>query len=216
MKKIRVTVFDDNLFFRESLNILFEGREDMELAGSFKNAKNVLRDIHTSKPDVVLMDIDMPGINGIEAVGIIKKEFQELPVMMLTDYDDDDKIIASICAGANGYTLKTTTSEKIIEGIHDVYKGYASLCAPIARKVLQLFSGKFPGSISSESFKLSPREKEVLQELVQGHPYKIIAADLGITYDTVRAHIKQIYKKLQVSTVSGAVSKALKQNIVSA
>ena len=218
MKKIRVAVFDDNLFFRESVNILFEGkgREDLELIGSFKNGNNVLKDIHISQPDVVLMDIDMPGTNGIEAVRIIRKEFPQLPVMMLTDYDDDDKVINSICAGANGYTLKTTTAQKIIDGIRDVYNGEASLCAPVARKVLQLFSGRFPESNNSETFKLSPREKEVLNELVKGHAYKIIAENLGITYDTVRAHIKQIYKKLQVSTVSGAVAKAMKRNIVSA
>lgn len=215
MKKIRVAVFDDNLFFRESVHILFEGRKDMILTGSFNNANSVLKDVHSANPDVVLMDIDMPKTNGIEAMRILRKEYPELPVMMLTDYDDDNKIIDSICSGANGYTLKTTSSEKIIEGIHDVYNGHSSLCPPIAQKILRLFSEKFPLRFSNEDFRLSPREKDVLSELVKGCSYKIIADTLDITYDTVRAHIKKIYQKLQVSTVSGAVAKALKHDIVS-
>src|SRR5689334_13457464 len=135
MKTIRVAVFDDNLFFRETVNILLEGRTDILLTGAFEDANNVLKDIYQASPDVVLMDIDMPTTNGINALKKIKKEFPDLPVMMLTDYDDDDKVIDSICSGANGYTLKTTTSEKIIEGIQDVYNGHSSLSPAIAKKV---------------------------------------------------------------------------------
>lgn len=216
MKTIRVAVFDDNLFFRESVNILLEGRMDLILAGAFQDANNVLNDVHSARPDVVLMDIDMPTTNGISALKKIKKEFPELPVMMLTDFDDDDKVIDSICSGANGYTLKTSTSEKIIEGIYDVYNGHSSLSPPIAKKVLRLFSEKFSSPVDIINFSLSPREKEVLQELVDGNSYKMIADKLGITYDTVRAHIKQIYRKLQVSSISAAVSKALRQRIIQA
>ena len=212
--RIQVAIFDDNLFFRESINILLEERQDMEVSGSFHNANNVLDDILKAKPDVVLMDIDMPGMNGIQALELIRKEFADLPVMMLTDYDHDDKVIDSICAGANGYTLKNTTSRKIIDGIVDVYNGYSSLSPPIAKKVMELFSSHYLQQVTKTDFGLSPREKDVLAEITKGHSYKIIADNLNITYDTVRAHIKQIYKKLQVNTVSGAVAKALNNRLV--
>jgi|SRR5688572_5498704 len=212
--KIRLAVFDDNSFFRESVNILLEGRTDMVLTGAFGDANNVLHDVRSASPDVVLMDIDMPGTNGIEALKKIKAAFPDMPVMMLTDFDDDDKVIDSICSGANGYTLKTSTSEKIMESIHDVYNGHSSLSPTIAKKVLKLFSGKFSLPSDNTDYFLSPREKEVLNELVNGNSHKAIADKLGITYDTVRAHIKQIYRKLQVSNISAAVSKALRQRII--
>jgi DNA-binding NarL/FixJ family response regulator len=215
MKKIRVAVFDDSLFFRESIHLLFEDRNDFLLAGSYTDANNVMDDIRASNPDVVLMDIDMPLTNGIDALRIIKKEIPDLPVMMLTSFDDDDKIIESICAGANGYTLKTTQSEKIITGINDVYNGHSSLCPPIAKKVLKLFSNLYSETEEVKDYLLSPREMDVLRELVNGCQYKVVANKLGITYDTVRAHVKQIYRKMQVESISGAVSKALKEHIVS-
>src|SRR4030095_14323372 len=155
-----------------------------------------------------------PGSNGIDALKKIKSQFPELPVIMLTDYDDDDKVIDSICSGANGYRLKTSTAEKIIEGIHEVCKGYSSLSPAVAKKVLKLFSEKFKSPNGNRDYRLSPREKEVLHELVHGSAYKVIAAKLDITYNTVRAHIKQIYRKLQVSNISSAVSKALQQRII--
>lgn len=214
MKTIRVALFDDNLFFRESVHILFEGRTDMQLVGAYRHANNVLNDVNNANPDVVLMDIDMPRTNGIAAVKIIKKEHPDLPVMMLSDDDDDEKIISSICSGANGYMLKSTSSEKIIAGIVDVYNGQSSLCPPIAKKVLEIFSGRFNGEIKNVDYRLSLREMDVLKELVNGCQYKIIAENLDITYDTVRAHIKSIYRKMQVESISGAVSKALREGII--
>ncbi len=214
MKKIRVALFDDNLFFRESVYFLLEDNKEIALTGTFENANQVLKNVRWAEPDVVLMDIDMPGTNGIDALRKIRKTFPEMAVMMLTDFDEDDKIIDSICSGANGYLLKSTSAEKIIGGIMDIHSGHSSLSPPIAKKVLELFSGKFSGSQVQESFQLSPREKDVLVELVNGHAYKVIANILGITYDTVRAHIKQIYRKMHVGTVGGAVSKALRQNVV--
>jgi len=216
MKKIRVALFDDNLFFRKSIHIMMEGREDIELVKTYKNANNLVKHIHISEPDLVLMDIDMPGTNGIDAVKILRKVFPKLPVMMLTDFDEEEKIIASICAGADGYSLKTMTSQKIIESIHDVFQGHGSLSAPIARIVLDLFSEKFSDSVKGDSFRLTARQKDVLKLLVQGKQYKIISGELNISYDTVRAHIKHIYKKLQVSTIAGAVAKAMKYNMAMA
>ena len=216
MKKVSVVLFDDNLFFRKSMHIMMEGRKDMKLSAAFKNANNLVRDLKSSAPDLVLMDIEMPGTNGIDAVRILKKDFPKLPVMILSDHCDEEKVFASICAGADGYSLKTMTSKKIIESIHDVSSGNASLCPPVAKKVLELVAQRYSGNINLNSFALSKREKEVLTLLVQGKSYKMIAADLGIIYDTVRAHIKKIYKKLQVSSISGAVSKAITHRIVAA
>ena len=214
MKTIRVAVFDDNIFFRESIHIMLDGRNDFEVCGSFENANRVCADVKKSSPDVVLMDIEMPGISGIEAVRVMKRKFPDLPVLMLTDHDADDKVIDSICAGANGYALKTTQSDKIIEAILDVHNGLASLCPPVAKKVMHLFAQRISIPARQNDFALSVREKDVLRLLVKGDSYKMIALALGITYDTVRAHIKNIYKKMHVVSVSGLVAKAVSGHVV--
>jgi len=213
--KIRVAVFDDSLFFLEAISDIVKSDEGLVLCGSFTGADNVIHDIKLSLPDVVMMDIDMPGTNGIDALRILRKHFPELLVIMLTQHDDDDNVIAAICSGANGYKLKTASPDRIIKSIYDVFNGNTPLSPSIAKKILFLFSRQFSPPITQE-YPLSPREKDVLNEVIKGHSYKVIANNLGITYDTVRAHIKQIYKKLQVNTISGAVAKALhgnKQNI---
>ncbi|HLG36435.1 MAG TPA: response regulator transcription factor [Bacteroidia bacterium] len=213
--KIRVVVFDDNLFFRKGIHLLFEDKIDLELNGVFKNAKNIIRDVKKSSPDVVLMDIDMPDISGIEALKKIKKDFPSLPVIMLTDYDDEDKITDSFCADADGYILKTSPAECIINGIRDVHNGECTLCPQMAKRVMELFVKNSMSGKGNVDFGLTPREEAVLNELVKGHPYKVISHELGITYDTVRAHIKKIYAKLEVNTISGAVSKAVKNKMPS-
>ena len=138
-----ILIYEDNEDLRESLIRLIGTDESFEVIGEYENCLHAGEHVQEFAPDMVLMDIDMPKTNGIEAMRILRKEYPELPVMMLTDYDDDAKIIDSICSGANGYTLKTTSSEKIIEGIHDVYNGHSSLCPPVAQKILKLFSEKF-------------------------------------------------------------------------
>ena len=216
MKKIQVAVFDDNLFFRKSIHMLLEDREDLSLKGSFRDGKNVIRDVKKTSPDVVLMDIDMPGVNGIDALKKIKKEFPSLPVIMVTDYDDEDKIMDSFCADANGYILKTSSAREIIHGIHEAYKGHYTLCTMMAKRVVKLFTRQHMNVIrGGQHHGLTARQLDVLGELVRGASYKMIAGKLGITYDTVRAHIKQIYARLGVNSVSAAVAKAIKQNIVS-
>ena len=212
--KIRIAVFDDNLFFRESIGILMEGRNDFELTGSFENANDVLHDFKKCSPDVVLMDIEMPGRSGIDALKILKQDYPQLRVLMLTDYDKDEMIIDSVCAGAYGYILKTSPGEKIIEAIHDIHSGNGSLSLAIARKLMDLFAENFVRLNQEDLELLSPREREVLTLLVDGKSYKMIGADLEVCYDTVRAHIKSIYRKLKVSSASGAVAKAMKNHIV--
>jgi len=213
-KPIRIVIFDDSSFYRESLKMLFEDHSDFLLIGSFSNALNLIEDITSSQPDVVLMDIDMPSIDGIEATKILKNHFSSLPVIMLTQYEDEDKVINSICVGANGYLLKTSSGEKIKERICEVLNGGSSLDPSVAKKVLELFSKSITMRANEKKYLLSPREKEVLAHLVKGQSYKMIASDLDICYDTVRAHIKSIYQKLEVSSVSGAVAIAVSNNLI--
>jgi len=191
-----------------------EDHKEIFLAGIFPSAKNLIRDITNAKPDVVMMDIDMPGMNGIDAVKLLRKHFPELPVIMLTQHDEDDKLINSICAGANGYLLKTSHPDKMHERIMEVIDGGSSLDPAIANKVLRLFAQSFSPVIQNESRPLTAREKQVLGLLANGKPYKIIASDLGISYDTVRMHIKNIYQKLEVTNVSGAVAVAVSRKLV--
>jgi DNA-binding NarL/FixJ family response regulator len=162
-----------------------------------------------------MMDIDMPGMNGIDAVKLLRRHFADLPVIMLTQHDEDDKLINSICAGANGYLLKTSHPDKMHERILEVIDGGSSLDPSIASKVLRLFSQSFSPVVQQETRPLTAREKQVLGLLANGKPYKIIASELGISYDTVRMHIKNIYQKLEVTNVSGAVAAAVSRKLVS-
>jgi len=214
MKTVRLTLFDDDHFFHQSFRLTMEGHQEILLAGIFSSAENLIEDISESKPDVVMMDIDMPGMNGIDAVKLLRRHYSELPVIMLTQHDEDDKLINSICAGANGYLLKTSHPDKMHDRILEVIDGGSSLDPSVAKKVLSLFAQSFSPVIEHETKPLTPREKEVLSLLAQGKPYKIIASELGISYDTVRMHIKNIYQKLEVTNVSGAVAAAVSRKLV--
>lgn len=213
---IRVTFFEDNAALSRALCQMISDSDELELAGSFQNGNNVLRDIAKSVPDVVLMDIDMPGVNGIEAVKIIRQHFPNLRILMQTVFDDDDKIFESILAGASGYILKRNAPKIIIESIIDVYNGGAPMSPAIANRVLHLFQNHVtrPNNVSDEEYNLTPREKDVLRCMVAGKPYKIISDELNITYNTIRTHVKKIYDKLHVSSNTEAVSKAIRQNLV--
>ena len=211
--KIKIAVFDDNKSLRNGLQLLINSSEKMKCVGVFENCLHVIDNITSCNPDVVLMDIDMPYINGIEAIKIIRKKFPELKIVMQTVFEDDDKIFASICAGADGYILKKTSPQKLIESILEVNEGGAPMTPSVARQVLRLFNqtGKVP---SGEKFNLSEREQEILSLLVQGHSYKMIAEQCFISYSTVNTHVKHIYEKLQVHSVVEAVTKAIEHKIV--
>jgi DNA-binding NarL/FixJ family response regulator len=159
------------------------------------------------------MDIEMPGINGIEAVGVIKEEFPDMKILMETIFDDDEKIFNSICAGAEGYILKHTSPAEIMEAIKEIYEGGSPMTPSIANRVLKMVKDK-PSGFIKESFDLSAREKEILTCLVKGMSYKMIADTCFISIETVNVHIKNIYKKLQVHSKSEAVVKAIKGRIV--
>lgn len=178
---------------------------EFELVAAMPDATGILEDIKTFHPDVILMDIDMPPSNGVESLKVLRKQYEALPVIMLTVFEDNDNIINSICAGANGYLLKKDM-EQIIPAIKDVLNGGAPMTSSVARKVLQLFPGKQEKKICTEN--LTHRESEILHWLVKGYSYKMIAGELNVNIETVRSHIKKIYKKLHASSATEAIYKA--------
>lgn len=215
MDAIRVILFDDNSLYRDSMSMLLNGVPNINFIGAFSNCNNLLKDLDRTKPDVVLLDIDMPGLNGIEACKVIRSHAADVKILMQTVFDDPDRIFKAICAGAHGYMLKGTLPAKIIEAIDEVNRGGAPMTPEVASKVLNLLSSKQAETNSSnQDYKLSAREKEVLKLLVEGKAYKMISAELNITYDTVRAHIKKIYEKLHVNSMTEAVAKAIRDDIV--
>lgn len=215
-KPLRVICFDDNKNIRDSVSLLLSTTGNIKMIAGFDSCKNLLQDIEREKPDVIIMDIDMPEINGVQAVEILRKQYPNLPVMMLTGFEDDEKVFSSLCAGANGYILKNTKMDSLINQIQEVYEGGAPMTPLIARKVLNQFAKMQPQKTPDENYNLSNREKDVLHLLVQGKSYKMIADELHISYETVHSHIRKIYQKLQVNSVGEAVSKTISKNILKA
>ncbi len=210
---IKVAIFEDNRSLREGLAAMISGTPGFECVGAFPNCNNLLKNIALAKPDVILMDIGLPGIDGIEAVQIIKEEYPETKILMETIFDDDEKIFNSICAGAEGYILKHTSPAELMEAIKEIYEGGSPMTPSIANRVLKMVKNK-PDTSAKESFDLSVREKEVLTYLVKGMSYKMIADSCFISIETVNVHIRNIYKKLHVHSKSEAVVKAIKGKIV--
>lgn len=209
--EIGVVIFEDNALLRESLYQLINGTEGLKCKAVFANCDDILYNIRRTTPQVVLMDIQMPGINGIEGVKIIRTNFPEVKIIMQTVVEDDDKIFDSICSGASGYLLKNTPPARLLQAIVEVNEGGAPMTPVIAQKVLDKFRRQSPAP-SKELNSLSTREKEILECLVQGMSYKMIAAYCKISIDTVRFHIRHIYEKLHVGSKSEAVSKAIRRN----
>jgi len=209
---------------RESLSQLLTDAPGLELVGAFGNCTQAEEDMRRLTPDVVLMDIDMPGMNGIEGLRHVKAASPNTNVVMLTVFEDNDRVFEAICAGADGYMLKKTPPARLLEAISEVRAGGAPMTPAVARQVLRLFpkpaTSAFrpaPKAAASESAAhLSAREQEVLTLLVEGYSYKMIAADRNISIDTVRSHIKKIYEKLHVRSMTEAVSKALREGLTKA
>ena len=208
---IRILIFEDNSDFIDSLTELITDAGGMELAAVYNNCKNVVKNVAHHKPDVVLMDIDMPVENGLQGLRSLRAAGNEVIVLMLTVFDDNDRVFQAICFGADGYILKRSTPEKIIDAIREAYDGGAPMTPSVAKQVLKLFSKPFQRSAELQT--LTPREHDVLSLLVRGYSYKMAAGELNVGIETLRYHIKNIYAKLHVNSKSEAVAKAIQHKI---
>ena len=206
---INVSIVEDSDKFRETLARVLNRAEGFRCISQYPNAEDALKALPQDKPDVVLMDINLPGINGVECVRQLKQLAPTIQVMMLTVYEDTENIFNALTAGATGYMLKRTPRDELLEAIREVHRGGSPMTTHIARKVVQSFQRAAPAASPTEA--LSPREQEVLDCLAQGFLYKEIAEKLSISYETVHTYIRRIYEKLQVRTRTEAVAKFLKR-----
>lgn len=207
----RIIIFDDNQERLSSVSMLLNLSGDFICTGTFSNAGNVVVDITESKPDLVLMDIDMPGTNGIEATRLVRRHFGALPVLIQTNFEEDERVFDSLRAGANGYLLKKTSPERFLESLKEALEGGAPMTGSIAAKVLRYFSAE---PQLKKDYHLTEREKHILSFLVKGYSYKLIAAECVISYNTVNNHIRNIYDKLYVNSATEAVSLAIRERLV--
>ena len=204
---IKIAIVEDNNTLRSSLESLFNRTEGMRCVASLNNLLNVVSEIGSALPDVILMDIGLPNISGIEGVRTVKTHFPAIQVLMFTVFDDDEKIFDAIRAGASGYLLKKTPPSEIIEAIRELYQGGAPMTSSIARRVIQSFQASPPSII--EDYQLTVRENEILYSLVDGLSYKKIADKYCVSISTIRTHICNIYNKLHVNSKAEAVARVL-------
>jgi DNA-binding NarL/FixJ family response regulator len=213
---LRIAIFDDNSNIRDSITLLLKTEKGFEVVGSFAHVLDCLQDVKQCNPDVILMDIEMPGMTGIEAVRILKKELPAVLIMMQTVFEDDDRVFDSICSGASGYILKNFLNTRLIDSIKELQFGGSPMSPSIARKVMmkmQQVAEQIKPALVPD-YHLTPREKEVLACVVNGLSYKMVADALFISYETVRTHIKKIYEKLHVASLTELVHKTMKEKIV--
>lgn len=208
--KIHVAIFEDNVSLLESLKFLISATDGFVVCGSFTNTEQLLEKIENTLADVILMDIELPGINGIEATALIKQKFPDIQILIQTVFEDDEKVFSALCAGASGYLLKNTSPAKVLEAIKEVYEGGAPMSPSIAKKVIESFHPNKPETTLQREFsKLTEKENEVLHYLVKGLSYKLIADKMGLSHGTIHSHLKNIYKKLHVNSMTEAIIKAI-------
>lgn len=210
---IKVLIYEDITELREGLTMLINGSEGFGVLGAFRNCDNVMDELNTYQPDVILMDIDMPGTTGLEGLCRIREVNENVKILMLTVFDDNEHVFQAISKGANGYLLKKTPPARLLEYIAEANTGGAPMTSSIATQVLKMFAG-MNSNKKDENFNLTERERQILKLLVDGYSYKMIAAEKFISIDTVRSHIKKIYEKLQVNSKSEAIAKAFKNRMV--
>jgi DNA-binding NarL/FixJ family response regulator len=208
---MKVIIYEDDSNLLQYLSMLIDGEENFTVVGGFHNCQNVVKEVSSLKPDAVLMDIDMPEVNGIEGVKKIKENYPLVKVVMHTVFDDDDKLFSSLKAGANGYLLKRASPREIIEALEKVvYEGYPPMSPGIALKLVDYFHKL---KKTKNNYRLTEREKVVLKLLVEGHTYKSIASELHIGIHTVTKHLQNIYRKLHVNSAPQAVVKAIQEGL---
>jgi len=210
---IKIVVFDDHQERRNALKLMISLETDMICTGDYEDCSDLVDKFCAEAPDVVLMDIHMPGVDGIEGVKQLQQHYPQVLIIMQTVFEDDDNLFKCLQAGAHGYILKQTPNDKVIDAIRDVMTGGAPMTPAIARRVLQHFGKNKPKS-NNENYNLSKRELDILSNLVKGLSHKMIAAELYISVFTVNNHVKNIYQKLQVHSVSEAVATAIQKSIV--
>jgi DNA-binding NarL/FixJ family response regulator len=205
----KILIFEDNANLRETIRVLLNIEPDFVVCGDFEHCINAEKMTHKLQPDVVLMDIDMPGMTGIEGILLVKKAKPNTEIIMHTVFEEDDQLFSAFCNGASGYLLKKYAPSQLINAIREVKNGGAPMSAGIAKRVLASFKKS-----SSVDYDLSNRELEILTWLTKGYSYKMIATECFISLETVKSHLKHIYTKLQVNCATEAVAKALKTGIV--
>ena len=209
---IKVALIEDRREIREGLAMLIDGTDGYSCVSTFSTMEDAIARIHHNLPQVALVDIGLPGMSGIEGIAILKERHPELLLLTLTVYDDDERIFKALCAGACGYLLKKTPPARLLESIREVVAGGAPMSPAVARKVIYLFREFRPPELVE--FHLTPHETKLLRMLVEGHNYKTVAAELGVSINTISFHMRHIYEKLQVHSKSEAVSKALRQRLI--
>jgi DNA-binding NarL/FixJ family response regulator len=205
-----VHIYDDNEDLRQSLEQVLSLSGEFVITGSFASFTQSGEELKKNTPDVILMDIDMPGMNGIEAVSKIRSFNKKIPIIMLTVFDDNTHILDAICAGASGYLLKKSIFEKLVPSIRETMAEGATLSPSVAKMIINSMQKK----PAKDQYDFSVREKEILELLCKGYSYKMIASNLGIGFETVRTHIKKVYEKLQVGSATEAVSKAINERLI--
>jgi DNA-binding NarL/FixJ family response regulator len=209
---IKVAIIEDLRDVREGLAMLINGTSGYSCVGSFRSMEEAIAKLGREPPDIVLTDIGLPGMDGIEGIKVLREQFPDLPCIALSVYDDDERIFAALCAGAVGYLLKNTQPARLLESLREVQAGGAPMSPEVARRVITLFQNFTPPK--NASYHLTPQEKELLKLLVEGHSYKTAAYHLDLSIHTVSFHLRNVYEKLQVHSKSEAVAKALREQLV--
>ena len=208
--KYNIIIFEDNILMQQSLKELLDEDDNFYVSGTYENAKDIVKIYEHQQPDLIISDIDMPEVNGLEGLEKLKRKYPDAKVMIFTVFEENDKVLSAICLGANGYILKSSSSKKITESVKDVIEGGSPLTPIIASKILQHFPKR--QSVQNDMEMLSKKEKEVLDWMVKGYSYKMIAAELNKSVETIRTQVKHIYKKLNVQSNAEAILKALNKN----
>ena len=211
---IKVVIVEDSEKIRFGLKLLIDGTSSYKCVGDYETCEDMFEKVEDLKPDVVLMDIDLPGMSGIEGIRKLRQIFHDLRILVLTVYDESDTVFQALCAGACGYMVKKTPPTRLLEAINEAFKGGSPMSSHIARKVVGFFQENDSLFKKREDISLTKREREVLTGLVDGNSYKAIANVLDISIDTVKFHFRNIYKKLHVHSQSEAVAKAIKEKLI--